>query len=205
MSLIGYARVSSDDQNLERQIRELNEFGCELIYKDKKSGKDFNRPDYQKMKRQLREKDILVVHELSRFGRNAKEIRKEWEAFREENIDIVILNMPILDTRNEGKIPGVGELISNLVLSLLSWMVEDERKRNRIAQGEGIAIAKEKGTYKGKQVKYHAAAKGKDKLVYDEVVKLLTLQESVKRIHNKTDVSRNTIYRIKRELQTDPE
>ncbi|ADC52393.1 recombinase (plasmid) [Alkalihalophilus pseudofirmus OF4] len=201
MTYIGYARVSSEGQNMARQIKELEEFGCEIIYQDTKSGKDFDREGFQKMKRKIREKDVLVVHDLSRLGRNAKEIKKEWEEIREEGADIVVRNMPILDTRNEGQIPGVGELISNLVLTLLSWMVEEERNRIRTAQREGIEIAKEQGKYTGRKVRYHEGAKGADKLVYDQIVKMLSIGHSVMEVHRKTEVSRNTIYKIKRTLE----
>jgi DNA invertase Pin-like site-specific DNA recombinase len=186
---------------MARQIKELEEFGCEIIYQDTKSGKDFDREGFQKMKRKIREKDVLVVHDLSRLGRNAKEIKKEWEEIREEGADIVVRNMPILDTRNEGQIPGVGELISNLVLTLLSWMVEEERNRIRTAQREGIEIAKEQGKYTGRKVRYHAEAKGADKLVYDQIVKMLSIGHSVMEVHRKTEVSRNTVYKIKRTLE----
>ncbi|MFV8830127.1 recombinase family protein [Alkalihalobacterium sp. APHAB7] len=203
MTYIGYARVSSEGQNMARQIKELEEFGCEIIYQDTKSGKDFDREGFQKMKSKIREKDVLVVHDLSRLGRNAKEIKKEWEEIREEGADIVVRNMPILDTRNEGQVPGVGELISNLVLTLLSWMVEEERNRIRTAQREGIEIAKEQGKYTGRKVRYHEEAKGADKLVYDKIVKMLSVGHSVMEVHRKTEVSRNTVYKIKRTLKKD--
>ena len=200
MALIGYARVSTEDQNLARQLKDLEAYGCELTFKDKKSGKNFEREDYQKMKSKLREKDVLVVHDLSRFGRNAKEIRKEWEELRAENVDIVVLNMPILDTRNEKNIPGMGQMISEIVLTLLSWVVEDERKRSKEYQREGIEIAKQQGKYKGRATKYHEGATGADRVVYDEIVRLLNDNASVNDIHKRTGVARNTIYRIRREL-----
>jgi len=100
MAYIGYARVSSTGQNLARQVDELKKLGCELIYEDSQSGKDFNREGFIKMKQKIRQNDVLFVHDLARFGRNPDEIRKEWEAIRSEGADIVVVNMPLLDTRN---------------------------------------------------------------------------------------------------------
>lgn len=199
--IIGYARVSSKEQNLDRQIQELENFGCEKIFTEKQSGKNFKeRNVYHEMRSKLRFGDVLVVHDLSRFGRNKEEIRDEWKSLMEEEIDIVVLNMPILDTRKYKDLEGVGQLIYDLVLTLLSWVVDDERERIRTAQREGIVIAKEQGKYKGRKRKYHAAATGKDKVIYERVVQLLDEGKSVMDIHREVGLSRNTIYTIKREL-----
>lgn len=200
--IIGYARVSTKDQNLARQVQELENFGCEKIFKEKKSGKNYSeRSVYNEMRSKLRFNDVLVVHDLSRFGRNTKEIRDEWQSLVREEIDIVVLNMPILDTRKYKELEGVGQLISDLVLTLLSWVVEDERERIRFNQRQGIDIALRHGKFKGRPKKYHAGAKGKDKIVYEEIVQLLKERKSVMDIHDATDVSRNTIYKIRRELE----
>ncbi|MGG1910832.1 recombinase family protein [Priestia megaterium] len=199
--VFGYARVSSADQNLARQLRELEVFGCDKIYTEKQSGKDFSRSVYHKMRSKMRFGDVLVVHDLSRFGRNKKEILNEWKKIMDEEIDIVILNMPILDTRKYKELEGIGQLVSDLVLTLLSWMVEEERNRIRAAQREGIAIAKERGAFRGKPKQYHADAKGKDKVIYDRAVELLTEGTSVMDIHREVGLSRNTIYSIKREIE----
>lgn len=197
--IFGYARVSSVDQNVDRQLKELEAFGCDKIFFDKQSGKDFSRPAYREMRSKMRFGDVLVVHDLSRFGRNKQEIRNEWKMMIDEDIDIVVLNMPILDTRKYKELEGVGQLVSDLVLTLLSWMVDEERNRIRTAQREGIEIAKQKGVYTGKKRKYHAATTGKDKIIYDEVVRMLNAKESVMDIHRKTGLSRNTIYFIQKE------
>ncbi|OCX64161.1 recombinase [Lysinibacillus sp. AR18-8] len=199
--IFGYARVSSVDQNLDRQLKELEAFGCEKIYSEKKSGKDFARSVYGEMRSKMRFGDVLVVHDLSRFGRNKQEILNEWKQITEDEIDIVVLNMPILDTRKYKELAGVGQLVSDLVLTLLSWMVEEERNRIKTAQSEGIAIAKERGAFKGKPRKYHAEAKGKDRLIYNVVVQLLKQNESVVNIHRETGLARNTIYSIKKQLE----
>lgn len=200
--IIGYARVSSKEQNLARQTEELQNYGCEKIFTEKQSGKSFkNRPIYQEMRSKLRFGDTLIVHELSRLGRNKEEIKSEWQALIQEDIDIVVLNMPILDTRKYKEIKGLENVISNIVLELLSWMVDEERKRIREAQREGIEIAKKQGKYKGRPVQYHENAKGKDKIIYDKIVSNLQAGNSVMNIHLKTEVARNTIYRIKKEKE----
>lgn len=196
--IFGYARVSSKDQNLDRQLKELEAFGCEKIYQEKQSGKNFARPVYQEMRSKMRFGDVLVVHDLSRFGRNKEEIRNEWKKLIDEEIDIVVLNMPILDTRKYKELEGMGQLVSDLVLTLLSWMVEEERTRIRTAQREGIEIAKSQGKFRGGKKRYHAGATGKDKLVYDKIVESLKSGNSVMDIHRDLDVARNTIYRIQR-------
>lgn len=196
--IFGYARVSTKDQNLSRQIKELKNFGCDRIYEEKQSGKNFSeRKVYKEMRSKMRFGDVLVVHDLSRFGRNKEEIRNEWKSLIDQDIDIVVLNMPILDTRKYKELEGVGQLVSDLVLTLLSWMVDEERDRIRTAQREGIEIAKREGKFRGGKKKYHAGATGKDKIIYDRVVQLLKEEKSVMDIHREVGISRNTIYAIK--------
>ncbi len=198
---IGYARVSTKDQNLDRQIEALKNFGCEKIFTEKKSGKNFTeRTVYSEMKKLLRFGDVLVVKDLSRFGRNKEEIKNEWEWLLENEIDIVVLDMPILNTKQYKDIKGVGNLVSEIVLTLLSWLVEEERTRIKAAQAEGIRLAKEQGKFKGRPLKYTKAATGQDKIIYDYIVKLLQQKRSVMDIHKETNVSRNTIYKIKKEI-----
>ena len=198
--IFGYARVSTKEQNLERQMKELEAFGCDRIYTEKQSGKDFNRPIYREMRGKMRFGDVLVVHDLSRFGRNKEEIRDEWKLLIDEEIDVVVLNMPILDTRKYKELEGMGQLVSDIVFTLLSWMVDDDRQRIRTAQQEGIAIAKQQGKYRGGKKRYHATATGKDKVIYERVVQLLSENRSVVDIHREVEISRNTIYTIKAEL-----
>src|SRR5699024_4141448 len=170
---------------------------------EKQSGKSFKeRNTYNKMRSKMRFGDVLVVHDLSRFGRNKEEIRNEWKALIDEEIDIVVLNMPILDTRKYKELEGVGQLVSDLVLTLLSWMLDEERERIKAAQREGIDIAKRDGKFKGGKKRYHAGATGKDKAVFDKVIELLNKKWSVMDIHREVGISRNTIYQIKRELHT---
>jgi DNA invertase Pin-like site-specific DNA recombinase len=200
--IIGYARVSSKDQNLARQMKDLEGYGCDRIITEKISGKDFSRPVYTDMRKKLRFGDILVVHDLSRFGRNKEEIMFEWKSLVEDDIDIAVLNMPILNTSQYKNIEGVGKLVSDIFLQVMSWLVEEERNNIRKAQREGIEIAKKQGKFKGRPVRYCNDAKDpKDRLVYHTIVTMLQQKKSVMDISNYTGVARMTIYRIKNELE----
>ena len=149
-----YARVSSKNQSLERQINEAKEMKIEddYIFIEKASGKDFKRPEYQLMKRMLRENDILYVKSLDRLGRNKQMILDEWqELIKIKKINIVVLDMPLLDTRKYRDMNGLENLISDLILQLLSYMAEDERKRIKERQKEGIKIALQNGIRFGRK------------------------------------------------------
>lgn len=147
----GYCRVSSTDQKEDRQLEAMLDLGINErdIFVDKCSGKNFNRPQYQALKIQLREGDVLVIKSIDRLGRNYKQICEEWrEITREIKANIKVLDMPVLDTtRTEGLI---GEVISDIVLQLLSYVAEQERAFIKQRQAEGIKLAKEKGKRLGK-------------------------------------------------------
>jgi Site-specific recombinases, DNA invertase Pin homologs len=151
--VFGYARISSSCQNLSRQIEALNEFGIDErdIFADKQSGKDFDREQYSLLKKILRSGDTLVIKELDRLGRNMTGIKKEWNYFLENKINIIILDMPILNTSNKSDLEK--RLISDIVLSLLSYLSEKERLKIRQRQMEGISIGKANGIYKGRKKK----------------------------------------------------
>ena len=151
----GYARVSSKDQNLDRQLDALGEFGLERsqIYSDKASGKDFKRPQWQRLMRMLREGDVLVVKSIDRLGRNYEEIVDEWRRItKEKRAHVVVLDMPLLDTRDK---PDniTGTFIADLVLQLLSYVAQVERESIRQRQVEGIEAAKAKGVRFGRPAK----------------------------------------------------
>jgi DNA invertase Pin-like site-specific DNA recombinase len=147
----GYIRVSSKDQNEDRQVEALKHLNIDdrnLII-EKQSGKDFNRPKYQALKHMLRNGDTLFVKELDRLGRNADEIKKEWQDITQRiGAHIVILDMPILDTRQYKN--GLDQVISNIVLELLSYMAQREREKINSRQAEGIASALDKGVKFGR-------------------------------------------------------
>lgn len=150
--IVGYARVSSKDQNEERQIKRLKEAGVpeRYIFIDKESGKDYNREKWSAMVNVLRSGDTVYVCSLDRLGRNYAETGKQWEKITKEiGADIVVLDMPILDTRRNNDLTGT--LISDIVLKLLSYVAEKERENIRERQAQGIAIAKAKGMYKGRK------------------------------------------------------
>ena len=147
----GYIRVSSVDQNEARQVIELTKYGIieKHIYMDKQSGKDFNRPQYQRLKKKLHEGDVLVVKSIDRLGRNYEEIQTEWRKLvKEIKADIVVLDMPILDTRTNKDL--IGTLISDIVLQLLSYVAQAERENIRQRQAEGIAAARARGVHLGR-------------------------------------------------------
>ena len=151
-----YCRVSTTDQNEDRQIEAMLEAGINErdIFVDKCSGKNFDRPQYQALKLQLREGDVLFIKSIDRLGRNYKQICEEWrEIVRDIKAHIRVLDMPILDTtRTDGLI---GEVISDIVLQLLSYVAEQERAFIKQRQAEGIRIAKEKGKHLGRpRIKY---------------------------------------------------
>ena len=154
----GYMRVSSVDQNVERQRQELIRWGIveKHIYTDKVSGRDFNRPSYQSVRKKLKKGDVLVVKSIDRLGRNYEEIQNEWRYIvKELKADIVIIDMPILDTRTNKDL--IGTLISDIVLQLLSYVAQAEREFNHQRQAEGIAIARANGKHLGRPRKPYPA------------------------------------------------
>lgn len=145
----GYIRVSSRDQNEDRQIIALREFGCEKLYIEKQSGRDFARPHYQMLLRKLKKDDVFVVKSIDRLGRNYKEILEQWQLItKKKQAAIVVLDMPLLDTRNDKDL--IGTLISDIVLQLLSYVAQTERELIHQRQAEGIAAAKSRGVRFGR-------------------------------------------------------
>lgn len=146
MSVYGYIRVSSKNQKEDRQQIALNEVGVNLqnIYVDKQSGKDFNRPKYKKMLRKLKKDDLLYIKSIDRLGRNYEEILQQWRILtKEKGVDIVVLDMPLLDTRRGKDL--MGTFLSDIVLQVLSFVAENERTNIKQRQAEGIAAAKAQG------------------------------------------------------------
>ncbi|PZX02882.1 DNA invertase Pin-like site-specific DNA recombinase [Psychrobacillus insolitus] len=147
----GYIRVSSKDQNEGRQLEAMKKLGLSErdIFMDKQSGKDFERAQYQLLKRIIRKNDVLYIHSLDRFGRNKEEILNEWNDITKNiQADIVVMDMPLLDTTQYKD--SLGTFIADLVLQILSWMAEEERDRIRKRQREGIDVALQNGTVFGR-------------------------------------------------------
>ena len=151
MNIYGYIRVSSRDQNEDRQLLSLKRIGVleKNIYLDKQSGRDFNRPQYRKMIRKLKKDDLLYIKSIDRLGRNYEEILEQWRVLtKEKGVDIVVLDMPLLDTRRGKDL--MGTFLSDIVLQVLSFVAESESKNIRQRQAEGIAAAKAKGVKFGR-------------------------------------------------------
>lgn len=197
---VGYARVSTADQNLDRQLEELKKAGAEKIFQEKLSGKTMtNREELTRAFQFLREKDVLIVESLERLGRNYDEIVQMVQHLDQKEIGLMVLNMPIL-SQNLGD-PQLQKLIRNMIIQVLSWAAQNEREESKRKQRQGIEIAKRKGHYKGRPVKYSAEAKDpRDRLTYQAIVKKLKREEPIKRIAEATGVTRDTVYRIKREI-----
>lgn len=161
MATYGYARISSRDQNPERQLIALEAFGVERrqIYTDTQSGKDFERPQYKRMIKRMRPGDVLVIKSIDRLGRNYEEMIEQWRAItREKGVDIVVLDMPLLDTRQGRDL--MGTLIADIVLELLSYVAQTEREMILSRQKEGIEAARARGVRFGPRPKKKPEAYG---------------------------------------------
>ncbi len=190
----GYVRVSTKDQNEDRQLDAMKgkEVSDKNIYIDKMSGKDFRRPQYQKMVDKLNDGDLLYVLSIDRLGRNYEEIQDQWRILTKEiGIDICVLDMPLLDTRNGKDL--MGTFIADLVLQILSFVAENERVNIRQRQAEGIAAAKARGVQFGRP-------KVKQPANFEEVSEAyekqeITLDEALELV----GMSQTTFYRRRRE------
>lgn len=151
--MYGYIRVSTKDQHEDRQMIAMQEFGVseKHIYMDKLSGKDFDRPQYKRLLRRLKGGDTLVVKSIDRLGRDYSEIQNQWRTItKEKKANIVVLDMPLLDTRQKGR-DLTGTFIADLVLQILSYVAQVERENIKQRQAEGIAAAKAKGVRFGRE------------------------------------------------------
>lgn len=152
MSCYGYVRVSSAEQNEDRQLRAMAEQNLtpEQIFIDKQSGKDFERPAYKRLMKKLRAGDTLYILSIDRLGRNYAEILEQWRCLTKEfNVDVVVLDMPLLDTRREKNL--LGTFMADLILQILSFVAENERENIRKRQAQGIAAAKARGKHLGRR------------------------------------------------------
>ena len=162
-NIYGYIRVSSRDQNEDRQLIAMREIDVpeKNIYTDKQSGKDFERPQYKKLVRKLKRDDLLYIKSIDRLGRNYEEIQNQWRFLtKEKGVDICVIDMPLLDTRRGKDL--VGTFLSDIVLQVLSFVAENERVNIRARQAEGIAAAKARGVRFGRPPRplpenYHSA------------------------------------------------
>ena len=194
-----YIRCSTKDQNEARQVEKAKELGIDdrCIFIEKASGKDFDRPVYQGMKNAtLREGDVLYIDSLDRLGRNYEGIVAEWQSLTKEvGVDIVVLDMPILDTRANKDL--LGTLISDIVLQLLSYVAQSEREKIRTRQREGIEEAKKEGKYKGRKP-VEVNPYEFDKLMADVEAKRRTATSVMKEL----GLTRTTFYKMVGEWKT---
>lgn len=200
---IGVGRVSTKEQNPQRQIDAFKKEGIEdrYIFIDKCTGNGGHmaeRTEYQRAKALVRKGDVVFLDALDRLGRNAKEIEQEWRYFTEEiGCDVVVMNMPILDTRGRSKNDPTGEMIAKLVLTIFAWMAEQETKERKRRQMDGIEAAKREGKYTGRKPvtvdKYEFAR------LFGEVE---SGERTNKYVMDKLGLKRNTYYKLVEEFKT---
>jgi DNA invertase Pin-like site-specific DNA recombinase len=199
----GYVRVSTKDQNIERQIEALKAEGIEErdIFIDKESGKDFNRTEYNLLKRILREGDLLVVKELDRFGRNYNEIGVEWNYITKTlKADIKVLDMPLLDTTLHKDL--LGTFIADLVRTILSYGAETERQKILKRTKEGREIAKAKGVHMGRPKKDLDSLSKEDREKFDALYKSWKAEEiTAKKFMEQMGMSHANFYRVIKKLE----
>ena len=196
MAIYGYVRVSSTDQNEDRQMIALRQAGVEdkYIFMDKQSGKDFERPQYKKMVKKLRQGDLLYVLSIDRLGRNYDEIQHQWRVLTKEiGIDICVIDMPLLDTRRSRDL--LGTFVADLVLQVLSFAAHNERDNIRKRQAEGIAAAKARGVRFGRPEIMPPDSFGEIVAAWEK--KKITFAEAI----HQCDMSAATFYRRLREYR----
>ena len=184
MEKYGYIRVSSTEQNEDRQLDAMREIPIENLYIDKQSGKDFERESYKKLVEVLKHGDLLYIKSIDRLGRNYEEIQNQWRILtKEKGVDIVVLDMELLDTRREKNL--LGTFIADLVLQVLSFVAQSERENIRKRQAEGIMSAKARGVQFGRPLKEPPENFGdlvkkweKGEITTDDIVELCNMSRS---------------------------
>lgn len=198
-----YIRVSSKDQNEARQLKEILELGVNErdIFIDKESGKNFNRSQYKALKQCLREGDLLYIKSIDRFGRNSKEIRKEWEDITQNiKADIKVLDMPLLDTTQYKD--QLGSFVSDLVLQVLAFVSERERDNILQRQAEGIEIAKAQGKHLGRpQLNLSTLSKEQRKKLESNYPKWKIKEITGIQFANELQLKKNSFYKIVKEYE----
>jgi len=196
LATYGYVRVSSVNQNEDRQMVAMNKLNIPLerIFIDKQSGKDFNRPSYKSLMDELRSGDLLYIKSIDRLGRNYEEIQSQWRILtKERKVDIAVIDMPLLDTRNGRDL--VGTFLADIVLQILSFVAQNERENIRQRQAEGIKAARIRGIHLGRPAK--KTPDNFDELVNQWVRRKLTTKDLIRQ----TGFKESTLYRRLRERQ----
>lgn len=201
--IFAYIRVSAKDQNPDRQLLEMKRLGVNErdIFIDKESGKNFDRVQYQALKQCLRQGDLLYIKSIDRFGRNSKEIKREWEYITQEiKADIKVIDMPLLDTTQHKDT--LGTFVSDLVLQVLSFVAERERENIRQRQSEGIAVAKAKGKHLGRpQINWESLTKEQKATLELNYSKWQDKEITAVRFMEMLGLKKNTFYKIVKEYQ----
>jgi len=197
---VAYIRTSTKEQNLDRQIHAVKKEDVDKIFSEQLSGKDTNRPVFQEMMSYVRPGDEIVVASLDRLGRNYSDIKETVRLLQEKNVNLNVLDAPFLrfSTGNQT----LDKAMSDMFISLLGYIAENEREKILERQKQGIIQAKLRGIYKGRPLKYHAKAKDpKDKLVYLNVSHQLEQEVPIRQIARENGISKSTVYEIKKRLE----
>ncbi|ATF29467.1 recombinase family protein [Staphylococcus simulans] len=195
--IVGYARVSSIDQNLERQLANLKTFGVEKIFTEKQSGKSVeNRPIFQEALNFVRMGDRFVVESIDRLGRNYDEVINTVNYLKDKEVQLMITSLPMMNEVIGN--PLLNKFMKDLIIQILAMVSEQERNESKRRQAQGIKVAKEKGVYKGRPLLYAPNAKDPQKcIIYHRVVEMLEEGQSISKIAKEVNITRQTIYRIK--------
>jgi|SRR5690625_819972 len=197
---VAYIRTSTEDQSLDRQIHAVNAEEVDHIFSEQVSGKDTNRPAFQKMMNYVRPGDEVVVVSLDRLGRDYSDIKETVRLLQEKNVQLTVLDAPFLkfNTGNQT----LDKAMADMFISLLGYIAQNEREKMLERQRQGIEQAKLRGVYKGRPVKYHALAeKPKDRLVFNNVSHQLDREIPIRRIARENGISKSTVYEIKKRIE----
>jgi DNA invertase Pin-like site-specific DNA recombinase len=196
--IIGYARVSSVDQNLERQLDNLKTFGVEKIFTEKQSGKSVeNRPVFQEALNFVRMGDRFVVESIDRLGRNYDEVINTVNYLKDKEVQLMITSLPMMNEVIGN--PLLDKFMKDLIVQILAMVSEQERNESKRRQAQGIQVAKEKGVYKGRPLLYSPNAKDPQKrIIYHRVVEMLEEGKAISKIAKEVNITRQTVYRIKK-------
>lgn len=195
MALVFYCRVSSKDQNLARQLARAKEVHADKVFADKVSGKNLDRPEFQKMMKYLREGDVLEVVSLDRLSRNYKDLKDLVSKLRDMKVKLIADDLPQMNSDNEL----INNFMMDLLISMMGFVAQNEREKIRERQRQGIELAKKAGKYTGRVIKYSPNSKRpQDRWTWEKVTKMLDSQKySMSEIARQTGIGRNQVYRIR--------
>ena len=198
--IIGYARVSSTDQNLERQLDNLKTFGVKKIFTEKQSGKSVeNRPVLQEALNFVRMGDRFVVESIDRLGRNYDEVINTVNYLKDKKVQLMITSLPMMNEIIGN--PLLDKFMKDLIIQILAMVSEQERNESKRRQAQGIQVAKEKGVYKGRPLLYSPNAKDPQKrIISHRVIEMLKEGQAISKIAREVNITRQTVYRIKNDI-----